>query len=54
MVQPAAPIYLSPDAADVATAIKATGDAGAAGDSSDPAAGRGDWETMKSTVDGTP
>jgi cell division protein FtsL len=54
MVQPAAPMYLSPDAVDVATAIKATGDAGAGGDGSDPAAGRRDWETMKSTVDGTP
>jgi cell division protein FtsL len=54
MVQPPQPIYLSPDAADVATAIKATGDSGATGDGSDPAAGRGDWESMKSTVDGTP
>jgi cell division protein FtsL len=53
MVQPAAPIYLSPDVADVATAIKSTGDAVAGGDGSDPAAGRRDWETMKSTVDGT-
>ncbi len=54
MIQPPPPVYLSPDAADVATAVKATGDTGATGDGSDPAAGRGDWESIKSTVDGTP
>lgn len=53
MVQSADPVYLSPDAADVATAIAATGDASpTAGDGG--ADGRGDWEAMKSTVDGTP
>ena len=54
MVQPSQPIYLSPDAADVATAIQATGDTGTTGDGSDSATGRGDWESMKSAVDGTP
>jgi cell division protein FtsL len=54
MVQPGPPIYLSPDAADVAAAIKATGDASASGDGPGLDAGRSDWEIMKSTVDGTP
>jgi cell division protein FtsL len=54
MVQPETPIYLSPDAADVATAVRATGDATTPGGDGDPSAGRNDWETMKSTVDGTP
>jgi cell division protein FtsL len=54
MVQPSQPMYLSPDAADVATATAATGDATSAPTDVEPAAGRSDWENMKSTVDGTP
>ena len=53
MVQPGEPVYLSPDAADVATAIVATADARAETPGGDTARGRSDWETMKSTV-GTP
>jgi cell division protein FtsL len=54
MVQPGQSMYLSPDSADVATAIQATGDTSTVEDGNDANAGRGDWETMKSTVDGTP